>query len=203
MFHQETVATYNQHAAELAEYFAGIGSRVDLIEEGLELAGLPKAARAVEVGCGDGRDAEDITTRVGWYEGFDPSAGLIRLARKRLPGAQFVIADALSYEYPNELDVVFGFASFLHLNKEDFSVACAKIAEALKPGGILLMTLKERDVYQEELVEDEFGKRMFYYYNDKTVRDSIPQSLNVIKIRHQTLNRKTAKWLVVVLQKRL
>ena len=203
MLHQETIATYNQHAAELAEYFAGIGPRVDLIEEGLKLAGSPKAGHVVEVGCGDGRDAQDITTRVGWYEGFDPSIELIKLARKRLPNARFVIADALSYEYPNELDAVFGFASFLHLNKEDFSVACATIAEALKPGGILLMTLKERDAYQEELVEDEFGKRIFYYYDDATVNANIPSSLNVVEIRHQTLNRKTAKWLVVVLQKRL
>jgi len=30
MIHPETIAVYNTHATPLAEYFAGIGSRIDL-----------------------------------------------------------------------------------------------------------------------------------------------------------------------------
>jgi SAM-dependent methyltransferase len=122
-----TISTYDKSAAELADYFAGIGSRVDLIEDALHMADAPDNARVVEVGCGDGRDAVDIVPRVGDYEGFDPSIKLIELANQReLPKARFVKADALSYDYPQGLGVIFGFASYLHLNRDDFAVAAQK-----------------------------------------------------------------------------
>ncbi len=155
----------------------------------------------VEVGCGDGRDAVDIVPRVDQYEGFDPSIGLIDLARRRLPNVSFVKVDALDYAYPEQLDVIYAFASFLHLNRDNFAAACIRAAKALRPGGILLMTLKERDQYQAELVKDEFGERMFYYYNEATVRQLIGQEWAVAHMEHQTLNRKTAKWLLVALRR--
>lgn len=39
-----TITTYNDHAEELAAYFAGIGSRLDIIQEALKLADSPKDA---------------------------------------------------------------------------------------------------------------------------------------------------------------
>lgn len=196
-----TIETYDRSAKELAEYFAGIGSRLEIIEAALELTAQKNTAKVVEVGCGDGRDAADIVPRTAWYEGFDPSIGLIELARKRLPGVSFVKADALSYRYPQNIDVIFGFASYLHLNREDFRAACKKAADSLRSGGLLVITLKEREQYEEELVEDEFGKRLFYYYDEETVRDCIDSEFEVLRLEHQTLKRKTAKWLLVVLRK--
>ncbi|HJQ08099.1 MAG TPA: class I SAM-dependent methyltransferase [Candidatus Saccharimonadales bacterium] len=201
MTDKATVSTYDNSAEKLAAYFAGIGSRLDIIEEVLKLARKTKDTRVVEVGCGDGRDAEDIVPIVDWYEGFDPSIELIKLACKRLPEARFVQADALSYDYPPNLDAIFGFASYLHLNREDFEKACHKAAKALRPGGVLAMTLKERDSYQEELVEDEFGKRWFYHYDEATVKQLLGKEFNLIKIERRTLKRKTAKWLVVIAKK--
>ncbi len=197
-----TIDTYDRHAQELAEYFAGIGSRVEIIDEALKVSGKGSSAKVVEVGCGDGRDAADIVPRVASYEGFDPSTGLIELARKRLPGVRFVIADALSYTYPADLDVIFGFASYLHLDRNDFKAACKKASDALIEGGLLVMTLKERDVYEEEMVDDEFGQRMFYYYDEATVRECVKEVFEVELLEHQTLKRKTARWLLVVLRKK-
>jgi trans-aconitate methyltransferase len=201
MIDTTTIASYDKHAEELAAYFAGIGSRSDIIKEALELAGNPEDPRVVEVGCGDGRDAEDIVPLVSWYEGFDPSVELIKMAQKRLPGISFVKAGALSYSYPADLDVIYGFASYLHLNKDDFTEACHKAAACLHSGGILAMTLKERDTYQEELVEDKFGKRWFYYYDEVTIRKLLGEDFEIVRIEHQILKRKTAKWLVIMAKK--
>jgi hypothetical protein len=66
MTDRTTIATYDNSAQELAAYFAGIGSRLDIIQEALQLAGKPHEAKVVEVGCGDGRDAEDIIPLVQW-----------------------------------------------------------------------------------------------------------------------------------------
>jgi SAM-dependent methyltransferase len=196
-----TIETYNQSAQALANYFAGNGSRIPTIEHALKLAGNPTSARVVEAGCGDGRDAQDIIPRVASYQGFDPSTGLIALARKRLPRASFTVADALTYAYPPDLDVIYAFASFLHLDRHDFAAACAKAAQALRPGGILLLSLKERGHYEAELVEDQFGKRQFYYYNEAIIRQLIGPQLEIAHLKHQTLARKTAKWLVIALRK--
>lgn len=196
-----TIATYNNSAKAFAAYFAGVGLRIDIIKEAFELAGNPKDARVVEVGCGDGRDAEGIVPRVKWYEGFDPSIEFVKLARQRSLDASFIQADALSYNYPADLDVIFGFASYLHLNQEDFAKACRKAAESLRVGGIFAITLKEKDAYQEELVEDEFGKRWFYYYDEATVKRVLGEKFEIVKVEHQILKHKTAKWLVVMARK--
>lgn len=126
-----TISTYDNSAQKLATYFAGIGSRLDIIREALKIADNPKDARVIEVGCGDGRDAEDIVPLVSWYEGFDPSIELIKLARQRKLKANFVQADALNYNYPSELDVIFGFASYLHLNRDDFRPCVPKDSSKL------------------------------------------------------------------------
>lgn len=65
-----TISTYDKSAKELAEYFKGHGTRVEDIELALKLAGSPKNAKVVEVGCGDGRDAAEIVMRVGSYIGL-------------------------------------------------------------------------------------------------------------------------------------
>ncbi len=129
----ETITTYDDSAQRLSEFFKGFGARVLDIEHGMQLAGADDTARVIEIGCGDGRDATEIIKRVGWYEGFDPSEGLLQIARARLPDTSFVKADAISYEYPENLDVIYAFASLLHLSKEDLPKVFDKASESLRP----------------------------------------------------------------------
>jgi SAM-dependent methyltransferase len=199
-YDERTIATYDNSAQDLAEYFAGVGPRITLIQKGLELAGNPANASVVEVGCGDGRDAVEIISRVGRYEGFDPSAGLLELARNRLPDASFVQADALTYAYPEDLDVVYAFASFLHLTRDDFGTACNRAALALRTGGVLLMTLKERDSYQGELVHDQFGTRQFYFYDEATVRKTAGSGFEFAFVERERI--KQTPWLLLGLRKK-
>lgn len=168
---QQNIKVYNQSAQAMSEYFSGIGSRTEDIERGIALAGNPSEPRIVEIGCGDGRDTIEIARRAGWYEAFDPSAGFIAIARKNLPTGSFVVTDALSYTYPQNLDVVFAFASLLHVNKENLAVVFDKIAHSLKSGGILYLSLKERPTYTEETKSDQYGERMFYFYNADIIKE--------------------------------
>ena len=135
-WNSKTIETYDESAEALAGYFKGIGPRVYDIELALKLANMITSARAVEIGCGDGRDATEIIKRVEWYEGFDPSEGLLKIARQKLPQASFVRADALIYNYPSNLDVIYAFASLLHVNKGDLKTVFEKAAKALRKGGI-------------------------------------------------------------------
>jgi len=199
-WHERTVDTYDRSAQQLAEYFKGIGSRTDDIERGLELAGVdPITARVIEIGCGDGRDAQEIAQRAGWYEGFDPSEKLLDLAREKVPEGSFVKADALSYEYPQNIDVAFAFASLLHVNEHDLSAVFQRLGQSLRFGGIVYLSLKEREAYEEEVQKDQYGERKFYYYNVPLVQSIAGTSFESVFEDHQ--QRGATGWLTLALKK--
>lgn len=194
-----TIQTYDESAEELAQFFNKAGARIDDIELALKLAGATSNARAVEIGCGDGRDAAEITKRVAWYEGFDPSEGLLHIARNKLPGVSFVKADALSYNYPENLDIVYASASLLHVSQEDLRVVLAKVATSLRKGGIAFLSLKERLTYEVEIQNDQYGKRVFYYYNPALVRELAGHAFTVAHEYRKPLGQ--TQWFGLALQK--
>jgi len=198
-WNSQTIKTYDKSAVALAEYFKGIGARVDDIELGLKLAGADTKARAVEIGCGDGRDAIEIVKRVGWYEGFDPSKGLLEIAKKNLPITSFVVADALTYDYPQNVDVIFAFASLLHVNKTDMPRVFEKAAKSLRSGGIFYISLKERGAYTEEVKKDEYGERMFYYYNTELIKELAGDLFTAVHEDHQKIGN--TDWFTIALKR--
>lgn len=199
-YSKTTIDTYDKSAKELAEYFRGIGPRIKDIELALELAGAKdRSARVVEIGCGDGRDAQEIIKRTAWYEGFDPSNGLLELARRDVSNTSFVTADAMSYQFPKNLDVVYAFASLLHVNKKDFGKVCQRVLTALKPGGIFFISVKERSEYAEEAKKDQYGERMFYFYNATVVRGLMGDGFVVVHEDHQKIGH--TDWMTIALRK--
>jgi SAM-dependent methyltransferase len=196
----KTINTYDSSANELAEYFKGIGARVDDIQLGIKLCGSSDNLKVIEIGCGDGRDAAEIVPRVSSYVGVDPSEGLLEIARKRLPGTTFIKADALSYDYPENVDVIYAFASLLHINKSDMQVALEKASASLRTGGVYYISLKERDDYTEEVKSDQYGERMFYYYSPSIIRDLSSQWFDVVHEEHQQIGHTA--WFTIALKKR-
>jgi len=174
----ETTKTYDESAEALAEYFKGIGPRVLYIDLAFKLIGYKEHAKVVEIGCGDARDASEIIKRTDNYIGFDPSHGMIKLAKKRLPQATFVVSDALSFEYPPGVDIVFAFSSLLHINRVELAQVIKRLAGSMKSGSLLYMSLKESDHYEEKVKQDQFGERMFYYYS---VQDILTMSKDLFE----------------------
>lgn len=199
----QTIATYNRSAEQFAQHFRQYADGVARkeIEKAFELAGSPAKARIVEVGCGAGKDAAAIAGQAAWYEGFDPSERLVDIARSQLPTASFVVADAMSYAFPDNVDIVFAFASMLHVDRDDFAAVCGKIAGALRPGGIVCMTLKEADMYKEVLQEDEFGSRQFYLYNPEVVNELAGASFENVFETHDLVGPKKKRWFTIMLRR--
>ena len=187
-----TTKTYDNSAEDLAEYFKGIGPRKIYIDFAFKLINDKKNAKVVEIGCGDGRDAVEIVKRTGEFEGFDPSAGMINLAKKRLPDASFVVADALSYDYPDQVDIIFAFASLLHVDRDDLRKVFVLCAKALAPGGLFYISLKESDQYTEKVKKDQFGERMFYYYSVSNVLEICGDDFESVLEIHETIG--STKW---------
>lgn len=194
-----TVKVYDDSAQGLSDYFQGIGSRTEDIDRAFQLAQSHYPPNVVEIGCGDGRDAEEIVKRTSSYVGFDPSVGMLQLARTRVPKGLFEQADALSFSYPKDTDIIFAFASLLHLPKEDVKSVFEKAHTALKDGGIFYISLKERDAYEKEFRPDQFGERLFYYYNVPFIEKLAGRKFQKVYEDHQVIGH--TPWFTMALKK--
>jgi SAM-dependent methyltransferase len=193
---QTTIDTYNNSAEALANKF-NMYSRVEDITYIFSLISKSNPT-VLEIGCGNGRDAEDIIKHTNNYTGVDVSDGLIAIAKKRLPETTFVVADVEEYSFPKGIDVVFAFASLIHTPKESFRNILKRIYESLNEGGVIFISLKYSDEYVEITKEDEFGTRTYWHY----CQDDIDEIKGNFKILRTTINEIRGQiWMDVCLKK--
>ncbi len=108
---------------------------------------LKKGAELLDLGCGHGRHTIALAELGYKVTGLDYSEDFIELAKKdaKVKGvsAHFVQQDMREMAYEAEFDAVINFfSSFGYFkNDEDNQLVLRKIAQALKPGGILLIDL--------------------------------------------------------------
>lgn len=197
---QETIDTYDQSAEALAEYFVGIGARTQDIQLGIDFLGNKENIHAVELGCGDGRDAAEIVQRVVKYNGMDISEGMLRVARRRLPDIDFMQADVANYVFPKDIDIVYAFASLLHSPKEEVQDVLSRAHQALRPGGIFYISLKHKSEYGSGVKTDQYGKRLFYFYNPNIITELAGDGYENVHQAYQTLNG--TDWFTTALKKR-
>lgn len=195
---QDTVNVYNSRSKELAEKFAGIGARTDDIDYVFGLV-EKKDPFVLEIGCGDGRDAAEIVPYSKNYLGIDISEGMLTIARDRLPGTAFEIADIETYEFPDRIDIIFAFASLLHVPKVAFKHILKRAHEAMNPGGAFFISIKQRDSYESDVKRDEFGERLFYFYAPEDILEMNRGLFEVVKMGSEDLLGST--WLEVTLRK--
>lgn len=196
---QATIDTYNKSAEALAEYFRGIGPRARDIDLAIELAGNVRNPKIVEIGCGDGRDAREITSRTDWYLGFDIAQEMITLAEKHVPKGLFETAGAANFNYPPDVDIVFAFASLLHVSKEELVTVFEKVAGSLRQGGIFFISTKHAPDYRQVVQEDQFGRRLFYYYNEQLLKKIAGDNFETIYEKIET--KGTTNWIELALKK--
>ena len=197
---QTTIETYEWAAPELAEYFKNIGPRTEDINLVFDLLGDVKDPQIVEIGCGDGRDAQEIIARTQNYVGFDVSGSFIDIAKKKIPKGRFLVADAVDFEFPPNTDAIFAFASLLHLDKDEVGQVFAHAHSALKSGGLFYVSVKYKPEYTAEVKTDQFGERLFYFYNDELLINLAGEDYSVVKNWHKILS--DTEWLELILQKR-
>jgi SAM-dependent methyltransferase len=96
---------------------------------------------AVDLGCGEGRNAMWLASR-GWHTtGVDFSAAGIEVAAARAAERNFTVqwevADATTWQAHSPVDLVV--CAYLQLPEQQLRQALARAAEALAPGGRLLL----------------------------------------------------------------
>jgi len=123
-------ADYHKHSGAQYAFAIGLINRLRL--NGRE--------RILDIGCGDGKVAAELATRVphGSVLGIDPSPDMIAFARDVFPASahpnlRFQHGDAMNLSFCHEFDVVVAFSS-LHW-VEDLGAALGGIKQSLIPGG--------------------------------------------------------------------
>lgn len=193
----QTVETYNKSARALAQKFNSQGARIEDIDYVFSICGKNNP-RVFEIGCGNGRDAAEICKRTTSYEAIDISEELIRLAKETVPQGTFTVADVEVYTFPPNIDIVFSFASLIHVPKESFKEILDKIHLSLNEKGLLFISLKYSPVYQQVTKTDEFGTRTYWHYS--------PQDIAHLAFRYTTLHTtihdvRGQVWMDILLQK--
>lgn len=127
-----------------ARYAAWRASPLGAATEAIErealfaLAGEVTGKRALDIGCGDGALAAILRERGADVAGIDADPLMIEAARRRLPDADFRVADAVSLPFPDgSFDLAF-LVTVLCLAGNRGAIL-REAARVLKPGGRLVV----------------------------------------------------------------
>ncbi|MGW3105755.1 class I SAM-dependent methyltransferase [Streptomyces sp. NPDC001100] len=133
----------------------------------LALAGDVAGRRILDAGCGSGALFAELRDRGAVVSGFDASAGMLELARRRLgDGADLQVADLgsrLPYADDTFDDVV---ASLVLHYLEDWGPALAELRRVLRPGGRLIVSVDHP--FAVNLIHREAGREGECDYFDTT-----------------------------------
>jgi SAM-dependent methyltransferase len=196
---EKTLKYYDENAQEWGEAHHGF-EEVTFWKEEMERfhEELP-SGKVLEIGSGTGKDAANLI-RLGYdYVGTDASSGLLKLARKRNPGASFKnvrVQDLTDHFSENEFDGFWTAATLLHIPHDEINGSLENINNVVRNGGIGFISIKQG----EGELEDETG-RLFAYHTLDGFRELLARhGFEILEKDVQPMSEKTTwlKYLVKV-----
>lgn len=111
-----------------------------LYESVLARPEVAKANSILDVGCGPGLAAQVFSRRIGRVAGADATAPFIEIARRRVPGGDFRVAEMEALPYADgSFDVVTGFNAFQYAASPVNALREAR--RVVKAGGIIIIAV--------------------------------------------------------------
>ena len=191
-----TLEYYQHHADDFFNSTVNVDMR-SLYTPFLER--IPKGGRILDAGCGSGRDSKAFLQQGYRVEAFDATGEMAKLASQHtgLPVKQMTFSDV---DAVNRYDGIWCCASLLHVSAAELPDAMAKLARALKPGGIWYVSFKHGD---GERVKD--GRR-FTDLNEQGLNTLLAGLAGIKLVGHWITEDKrpdrSEMWLNALLQKR-
>ena len=133
---------YESNAERWAAWVRAPGHDAYWTESGPALFELlpPPGRRTLDLGCGEGRVARDLTAKHHRVVGIDVAPTLVRLAQEADPTGTYLVADAAALPFQDEeFDVVVAFNSLMDV--DDLPAAVHESARVLEPGGKLCLCI--------------------------------------------------------------
>ena len=122
--------------------------------------GADRPARMLELGCGIGGVLAELTTHPNLsLTGSEIYLHGLRYARARFPGVEFIQLDATTMGFRDEFDVIGAFDVLEHIDADQ--VAMARVHDALRAGGLFLITVPQYPSMWSRLDELVHHKRRY------------------------------------------
>ncbi len=157
---------------------------------------LPATARALDLGCGAGRDVEYFAALYASADGVDlvPHADWADI-RARRPNARFFCADVLGHTWEAPYDLVFDNGCFHHQHPEHYRAYLDRVVEMGGGRGYyVLSTFKNPSL--EARVDD--NGRLHRYFSDADLHRELAAAglqvfdeLDAFRVRHGDFYRLT------------
>ena len=160
---------------------------------------LQPGAQILDIGCGSGRDLKWFREKGFAATGFERSPELARRAR-RFSGCPVIEGDFTTYDFSQlSCDAITLIGALVHLPETELAPTLRRITRALKPEGLLYLTLKEGNGRQTAP-----DGRVFTLWPENNLR----QVFTTLDFTILDFSRKTSKlrasdtWLGFILQRR-
>jgi len=137
---------------------------------------LRSGTQVLELGCGAGHDAVELSTRGLSVIGFDLSRGLLTEAHRHVSlGGYLVQGDARALPFGRDSFAgIWSCASLLHVPKADIGHVLTDAFRILVGGGVLFTSMSEGNQEGEVAVDaDGFGRRLYFYYREDDWAESV------------------------------
>ena len=171
MTDSDTISTYQSVAEEYRERHgdrSGIAELVEQFLEALEAGVEGESARIADVGCGPGWESATFAERGHEVVGADLTPAFLATAREEAPSADFARMDMRSLGFAaNSFDGLWACASFLHVPREDAPATLRGFRRVLRPGGVLLLSVKRGEGEMDGDSYDEDRRRFTLYRADQ------------------------------------
>lgn len=116
--------------------------------------------RVLEIGCGTGYVLQRLAMENRYdLTGLESHLSGLHYARRRVPDVELVQADARDLPYEAEFDAIGAFDVIEHIDEDD--AVLASIGRALKPGGIVVVTVPQHKWLWSQTDEAAMHKRRY------------------------------------------
>jgi len=138
----------------------------------IEQMGLEPDTKVLDLGCGNGRAIDVLTSLKVDYTGLDLSENLVNLAKKKYPDKMFLVGDLLKTPFKDEeFDCVLSIATLHHIPSNEGRLNSLKeINRILKPNGKVGITVwyfwddeKAVEEIEREYQKQQSGKSELEY----------------------------------------
>ena len=171
---------YDPFARVYDQHWGFFATKAYPILEHLVLESLPPGCAILDLCCGTGQLAAELSRQGYRTTGLDASEGMIEIARKNAPDADFVVQDARGIALPRRFSAVFStFDSLNHvMSLDELEQVFQRVFVVLEGGGYFVFDLNMEEGFRSrwrgsfEFVEDDHVcvVRSSHDANEKTGR---------------------------------
>ena len=133
---------------------------------------LPKGGMVIDAGCGSGVPVAQFLARSFQVTGVDFAEEQIRLAKEKVPNAEFICADITDLPFRDGIfDAVCSYYAIIHVPREEHPKLLLELHRILRPGGLVLLCMGAGDLPHS--IGDWYGAEMFWSHYDRETNVSM------------------------------